>query len=249
MNIKSTIKYQLHEYKTTCIVYYAIMIAIIAVSGGMVIFGSNGMLQMNGLESSSIIVVFVIGLCSFTDSFHLLLQNNISRKTIFLGRIATIAISAVGISILNKICNSLYSLLAQQAEGLVFGSVIEMSYRKFMNKLTFLPALGTELLFNVALVLAFTMVGYFIAISFYRANKVGRIAIAAGLPVFFFGVLPIAMAMLANSDVIEKIVQLFLIAIGATTGNPFYCIFSLFIVFVVFGALSFLQIRKMQIRK
>lgn len=84
MKLKAAVKYNLSETKNTMIIYYLVMYAILITT---TMLGSvfNQDVRISGIEFSSIIILFVIGLNMFKTQFKFLIQNGISRKTKFLG--------------------------------------------------------------------------------------------------------------------------------------------------------------------
>ena len=116
-NIKSSLK--------SIIIYYLIFIGVIT-SIDMLSKFSGGNVYSSGLEFSSIIFLFVIGLNSFKENFYFSQANNIPRVDYF--KAAAIAILPIGLamSILDVIINRVYNLF------MVCPTMYDMAYNNLL---------------------------------------------------------------------------------------------------------------------
>lgn len=90
MNMKAAYRYQVTDNIKAILTYYITLnvVYLLAISGVAVVVSYNNGTpvsgQFSGFEMSSIIFLFITGLCYFKDTFGMLLQNGISRKTLFI---------------------------------------------------------------------------------------------------------------------------------------------------------------------
>ena len=104
MNLKATYKYQLREYKNSVIIYYLVVVLVYIFFGvSTSIMEETNFQSTGGIELSTVIFLFVIGLNSFKETFLMLLQNGISRRTMFLGRMMTAVTLSFGMMAIDRI--------------------------------------------------------------------------------------------------------------------------------------------------
>lgn len=89
----------------------------------------------NGLEVSAFIFLFVIGLNTFKENFGMFLQNGVSRKTIFAGKLlstcAVCAIMAVVLEVLASLAK-----LGSGYRDIQLGTLYEMLYSDRMASIS-----------------------------------------------------------------------------------------------------------------
>lgn len=86
--MKKTLKYQLHDFKTSLLVYLSIYLTVAIVIGAFFIWTgskpeSASLNGSNSMDFSSTIFTFIMGLAIFKEHFWMVAQNGISRKTFF----------------------------------------------------------------------------------------------------------------------------------------------------------------------
>lgn len=247
--MKKLVKYQLSDFRNVFLVYFLIMLVLhIWCAAGTLIEDGSGMYQVNSADFSSIIVFFITALSSFSETFNMWMQNHVSRKSIMKGLLlASIIVGAVN-AVFDWLLVMIFKLVAAGNDSLIIGSGLSTSFPNYLEQAGTLAETVINLLFVTIGVAAFMMVGYFIAVIFYRAGKAARMVIAIGIPVSIFVALPIIIDTFSQTVVIEKFVKGFYFLIGATSGNPFYLLGTLTGVFIIFGALNYLLIIKMQVK-
>ena len=87
--------------------------------------------------------------------------------------------------------------------------------------------------------------GYFVTILFYKASKIGKVVIAAGLPVLFFFILPLSYGFIPEfwNTVLDFIFRI----TGMTSGNPLYGIITISVISVVLGIGSYPLAKRVEI--
>ena len=101
-----------------------------------------------------------------------------------------------------------------------------------------------SLVFNFAAYFMAMSIGYLITVVFYRMNKLGKLAVGAGLPVLFLIILPTLDAMLFKGLITENVLNFLFRVLGLTVGNPMYAVASFFVVAAIMLTASWLIMRR-----
>ncbi len=197
MNIFPSFKYQLFTQKMMVIVYYMVYLGMTLLFGAvnLISFAMSqenssvymGIGTMNGLSAVTAIMAFVSGCTSFKESFGMSLQNGVSRKSLFLGRLC----AAGALCLVLAVCDEVFTLFFALFGKLPFvrvesTSLFQLIYGGTGNGLT--TAL-CAVAFTFFLLLAVSAAGYFCTVLFYRLSTPGKVAVGVGAGfVFTFGV-------------------------------------------------------------
>lgn len=244
MKMNTLIKYQLKDMRYVFLVLYIIIILTNLSSGSFAVVNGEET-SSSGTEISSAITFFIVAMCCFTETFHMWIQNGITRKNIFKGFFfGTLCIAAV-CTVLNCILVFGTSLLLNSRGYFTFLSYI---FEEFFTNCSFIIEFLINVLFIFLLGVTTIMAGYFIAILFYKAGKYMRVGIAAGLPIFFFGIVPILYSSFANTVVVEKLTSVLLFILGIESGNPFYLMTTLTAALILLSTANYFMIHKLQVK-
>lgn len=179
MKLKQSIRYQLEDYKASVLVYYCAVVALIVLMsvalGAVAGAGSN--LEMSGISAMSALFLFVCGLCSLHDNLPMLLQNGVSRKTMFLARLVVTGITAAFCAIVDHVLSMVINLLARPFFSGYTVSLFEQEYGSIYPSMGAVPMTLFSLLFSFLLLLLASCLGYFIIVFFYRLSKPMRIVV------------------------------------------------------------------------
>lgn len=221
--IKLSSRYQGRDMLQTIAWYFGIMaivmIAMMLVSNWLVSRGigmfREGMrdivvegdwdgstLRLGGIEETSYLLFFILGLNMFRENMWMLLQNGISRRSKFLGHLITVLWGSVAVSIINFLLMTGLKAYGSHLNGrlletgigtngavgnpLDVSTTVEMLHGLEWNGTTMVIFLLTGF---SSLVLAVS-IGYFITIMYYRLNTIGKVIVSVGVPVLFLVVLP-----------------------------------------------------------
>lgn len=249
MNILASYRYQMNDHKHAILVYYLIIFLIYIVAEGTLYIVSpdisvGAQHSMNGNEVTSLIFLFVVGLCTFKETFLFSLQNGICRKTLFWAKILTMASVAALISVTDAVVllidRGLSSLTAPELVtyslyGALYGAPDGQSI------VMLIPNFFLEFL----LALAVMAVGYFITILFYRLNKMGKILVGAGVPVLWCIILPLLDIQFFHMSLSISVGRLMMFAVK----SPSHLIISTILIFAVFCAAAFLLMRRAVVKR
>jgi hypothetical protein len=254
MNLKVSVKYQLDENKRPVIIFYIIafllwavsLIAIMPANGSDTIKG-----RLGGIELATIIFLFIAGMNSFRDTFRMFMQNSISRKTLFTGRLICVIVISGIMALIDTIINITGRIvIASVSKTFINQSFFEIIYGMRYNS-QFPNFLFTveSILFAVASYSAASMFGYFITVLYYRLNKGGKIIVSVGVPVLLFITLPFVDSFILNSAIEKGLKRFSLFAFGLSNGaKPWMGIMTLVLTFLFFSGLSWLMIKKAAVK-
>lgn len=244
MNVNKSFYYQITDLRRSVFRYYMIIVGIYAVIflSGIVfryneVSGLNS--RFNGMESVTMIFIFIVGLCSFKETFGMLIQNGISRKNMFLGSILTAVLVSGFMALADNVLAAIGRGIFSIPGTLEFHTVFEQLYPA-VEAGTMIQFLNNFLL-CFTLDLSFIALGYCITILYYRLDKAGKVAVSVGVPVFLFMVIPFIDAIFTNGHIFavwEKVL------VWAYRDSPFHAMISGVCLFIIFNVFSWLLMRK-----
>jgi hypothetical protein len=237
MKIKSAYKYQIFELTKPVIIYYIVIVALMVftaimalgfVSSSNIHFSGSFEGTVEGYSAATMIFLFVCGLNSFKQQFHMFLANGLSRRTLFVSVIAAFATASVAMALIDNLlglaCS--WALINIPSSFTVEGIVVPIfSY------------------------MAAALAGIFIATAYYRMNKALKLIISIGVPVLLFIVLPIVDYSLFSGAITTGIYR-FISAATSLLGadNPYsMALFNTFLM-LIFSGLSWLLTRRATIK-
>lgn len=227
MKIKRTLQYYLRECLRPTGIYYLVMVALMLI---IFIFGKalglEESLSISGMETSSWIFLFVLGLNLFKPQFRLLVQNGISRRTQLFSFILCALIISLGVAVID----SIYPLLFGAA--LDYSSLFRVTYDEGAA-ITFQSVLWSTLLNFAAM-----SVGFFITTLFYRMNKAVKILVCVGVPVLLFVVMPVLEVFIPGFRLFTSMMKFFLWALGIDIATGAVHIWRAFCSFAVLAVAS-----------
>lgn len=252
--MKEAVKYQLWEYKTPLIIYYIarygfvmllrLFVEVAVVSAG----GEVQVSSVGGLEFASIIFIFVAGLNSFRETFHIFIQHGISRRRMFVSFLLLAAPVAAFMALtdsLNWIASGLFSGTNVTYES-IFMQIYAQDYTGTGSAALFL----TSFLWGATVYLSFVLLGYMITALYYRMNKPLKIAVSVGLPVFFTVVLPLIESQVTKGAIFAALGNYIKFSWGGPGpgADPLYAIAFSLLHGAVFALISWLLIRRAEFK-
>lgn len=259
MNTYPSFKYQLFSQKSTVIIYYAVFLGLTLVFGGIGLIGfvsSTGQVRfnvttLNGLSAVTSVLAFVAGCCAFKENFAMALQNGVSRRSLFLGRLSATGALCLVLALCDELVTLFFALLGKlplfRVEAV---SLMELIYGP-VGENWFLTAL-CAVAFSFFLLLAFSALGYFCTVLFYRLPTGGKVAVGVGAGfVFTFGV-PILKMLRdffhweAAWDALCRFMEWLL---SAALGGVANCMASCFVIFCAFSLFAWLLMRRASLKK
>lgn len=250
MNLKSSYKYQLFDYKKGVMIFYIIILWVYIMMCVTMIKASNvnGIEKgtFGGMDMATAIFLFICGLCSFKENFLMLSQNGVSRKTIFKGRVMVTITIAVAMALIDNVIYWIFRAISSTyTSNIECTSLFVQIYPERVHKVSSFLLHAENLLFDIVIYLGAFFIGYFITIMFYRLSKAGKAIAGAGVPVFFIVVLPIIDSTLTGGRICKLLQSLVILTMG--TFGKF--IISFIVISAAFAALSWALMRKAPVRQ
>lgn len=188
MNIYPSFKYQFLSQKTTVVTYYGVLLGMIVLFGSinLISFGihagdssvSVGIGAINGLSSITAVMAFAVGWAAFRENFSMALQNGVSRKSLFLGRLCATGAFCFVLAVCDELVTLLFGILGKilvvRTESV---SLFQLFYGGAQNWL--LDALWA-VAFSFFLLLAASALGYLTVTLLYRLPLWARVAAISG---------------------------------------------------------------------
>lgn len=199
MNIKASSRYQIYDYKKAIRVYYLVIFLIIAFFGLLtLILAESGLFNLGGIEFITSIFLFVAGLNSFKELFLMMLQNSISRKTMFISKLITISVISIIMAVIDRIIINIGSLIANFTDEVSITSFYDMIFEKRVTRLNGFLANLEATIITILIYILLLLIGYFITAAYYRMNKVAKTVVSISVPSFFLILLPLLDTMVFN---------------------------------------------------
>lgn len=245
MKLKSAYRFQLSEHKKPISIFYLVVLCLFALTIIIAFNTKDSESSNNGVELSTAIFLFVCGIVGFKDTFGMMVQNSVSRKTMFVSRLLATGTIAVFMALVDKLLGTIMKTIAlSDSNKFSTTSFIEMLYPKQAEELNvFLFAVLTVVILAF-MYLATISVGYFIATLFYRLNKTGKVIMAVSLPASVVILLPIVDEVFADGKITKWILDFLNFILGVTKNQPINAVLSFTVIFAVFSSLSWLLLRK-----
>ena len=186
MNLRPILRYQLRQFYDLFSVYYPIIYLYIFSGLAEKYARSDSGFSFSGMEVLTILVCFVAGIILFKGAFRFFTSCGVSRRRLFCGLTAAIAVTAATVSLLDMINVAVFSNFIEYRTlyvSQVFGDLLAARAR---GASTAIPLTFALLLKNWLWCLladfALAMLGFFIGVLYSRMNKPVKILVSVGVP-------------------------------------------------------------------
>lgn len=241
MKIKNVISYNLNDDKRAIIIYYVVIAAVIALMGTGIAVADESSYSIAGLEMSSAIFLFVVGLNSFKENFLFFSFNGISRKTQFSGFIVSSSFIAVIMAFIDNVYANIFMRIAN------YTPFFDYFFNLNKNELS-LSRVAFGFIWSISVYLFAIITGYFITILYYRMSKMWKIIVSVGVPVVILTILPMLDSILTGGVVFGAIGRFFNMTIGYRynylTSTVSYLCFA-----AVLGVVSYLLMKRAALKE
>jgi hypothetical protein len=239
-NIKSSLK--------SIMIYYSIIITI-TISIAIMSKSSGGGIEAHGIEISSVIFLFVLGLNSFKENFYFAEANNISRVDYFIAIAIAIMTIGLAMSVIDVIINRVDNLFV------VNTTLYDMSYNNI-----FQGPLNTEgwiqsnsigtLLGTVTFLFAFYIsafvVGLLITLIYYKCNKTMKILVSLS-PIAIMAIF--SKLSYNDPEFGQKVAEFIDNILGISTKNSYTAVLTFICLFLITMGFVYLLLRKAEVKR
>ena len=252
MKLKQTFKYNFFESFKPFLIACGLLTLLEILPLFFMAFEEPGtVMSSGGFDFSILIIAFVMAISAVNEGVPMMLQNGISRRTLYVSKISwTVVFSVlytVAFMVINLITLSLFTLLGY-GDSYIIETVFTQLYCPNNSALSFENLHICVSLFFVA-TLFFVALGTFIGLVSNRLGKYSKIAIFAGIPATFFVVLPIIDVTFCNEQLMYNIFTFLGKAFGIFSCQFLNGVGCFAIMFVVFAVASYFVMRKMSLKK
>jgi hypothetical protein len=237
MKTLSIFKFQFTEATRSLTVFFGIMLLILAFMSVSI----SGSAEVGGMETASVIFIFVVGLNSFKSAFNFSLANGVSRKTQFVGHLATTAVLAAILVLGNSLLNLIFSNFVP------YSSLYAQLY--FQNSpFSYTDNLWSGPIWFFLLYFTSAVLGYMICLIYYRSGLAMKLVVSIAPPIFLFIVLPyLAMLYPETAHYWSELV-------GSAFGlyqapDPYRAMQTFFVSSLLFNGAGFMLMRRAQVKK
>lgn len=229
-------RYQIHDNVKAILLYYLVIIILVVFLVVMTRWAPNARRDsnVNGLDFSTAVFIFVVGLNCFKTSFKFISANSISRKRFFRENI----LALLGIAALLTVTETILTMVVYKPL---------MNYPLLYEQLYQGASLIGSALWLLFLYWASSMLGWFINLLYYRSNKPLKWLISISPVIISIGLDFIDKMM--NGRVYPAIERFIINFWGLVTMNPYSAILNLSLFTALLGSLIFLLIRRAPLKE
>ncbi len=241
-------RYQMCEHRKIIIIYYCILIGVVTAlfisSAGIINSGDIKVkVNFNGLDIATIIFLFMLSRYSFSGSFGMMLQNGVSRISLFKSSLLTILSLSFLMAVIDKLIYTAINLFASISGGSLWVSCLfDELYPSLQS--TSPTMVIISFIFSFFLYMTFMAGGMFIAVWFYRIGKSAKIAICVGIPVILFIILPIVEINFTGGIITSAFWNMIDFMYGSSAVKPMHSFITGLLLFLLFSGISWLLLRK-----
>ena len=257
MNLKPILRYQLRQFYDLFSVYYPIIYVIILLGLMGKYARGNAFVSFSGMEGLTILVCFVAGIVLFKGAFRFFTSCGVSRRRLFCGLTAAIAVTAAAVSLLDMINVTVFSnfieyrtcywsMVSGGSPFVTFLVPISFGSGKPLLQLLSFSFFLKNWLWCLLADFALAMLGFFIAVLYYRMNKPVKILVSVGVPAVCFLLLP-----MLNTSVAHGQIAWFIAAVSVRWSawglNPVLDLSTRLAAIAVLGGFTWLLFRKAEL--
>ena len=236
---KAVYRYNLQTVSKPVGIFY-LVVFLILLFFSLTAFLTSGSSQVTGIEFSTIIFLFVLALVDFRENFEVLNQFGTSRKSIYFGKVLSFSTLGLVITLIDRLVAFLVPTVTKFIDNFMYESFFNVMYEHKFQDMEALPKALLPLLLAFSMYMAALSAGTFLSVLFYRTNRIGRIAIAAGIPIFIFVALPIIMTYIYTT----KLSKVFMNLLELTLSTPLRASITFLSGALLIGTITYFVVKK-----
>jgi len=212
MKLRASLKFQLNSCFTSAAWFYGIVL-VIDIGIAIVKYFFRDSMNVSGMDFTTLIFAFVLGLNVYRESFRMMAINGRTRRTAFV----SIALSALILSACMVIVDMLLEL-AFKPFFEEYNSLYAMLYGSAQSA----PGILIEFVWRVALYSIVILTGLCINALYFRLSKPWKVGVSVGVPVLVFVVLPIVDESYTGGVIYDAIFRAigYMLGSGGVSPNP-----------------------------
>lgn len=256
MNLKPMIRMQCRTDFRVFRIMYLVVYSIVVLNVIFELSSGQERLTTSGLESATVITIFIVGLNSFKEFFLFYSANGVSRRRMFAGIVSSLGIAAACTALIDTFNMFVFSLFMN------YRSVYSQNLHPTGVNLKFnrvWPAIGDPTMRSPALLLknllwcfcfylAAALLGLLITTFYYRLNRMQKLVFSVGVPVILLIGLPVFDLNITGGRITAALVEAFRWWMSCAM-NPISDFVTHMILTALLAFLTFLLIRRVEIRR
>lgn len=241
-------KYNIKTSLKPIIIYYCILITVITCLAILNKFSAENN-ESSGIELSSMIFLFVIGLNFFKENFYFTQANNISREDYLKSVVIAILPIALVMSILDVIINRVFNLF------MICPTFYDMTYVEGfindINKRVWIQSNSIETLFRTVTVLFASYIvvfalGLLITMIYYKSNKIMKILVSLS-PIVIIAIVGSVFNGVSKFE--DNVVDFFYNIFGLNTFNSYNAVMTFICLFIILMIFVYILVRKAVVKR
>jgi len=180
--IRTSLRYQLREQAQAAGIYYLIYLAIVLFITTLARTTSGFSGDLGGMEMSTTVFLFVMGIVSFRETFLMLLQNGVSRRTLFVSRLLAVVLLCAGMAAIDMTVTAASRAFSGAAGQLDVYSLYDIAYPQAMARMNGFGRWVTNWALMATQSILVMCLGYCITLAYYRMNKLAKWLVSFGVP-------------------------------------------------------------------
>lgn len=185
MTRNPSLRYQLREYRTGCLVVLLVNFLLFFTFRVLAQVLDNGEATLIGSSFTYIVFMFVIGIVMPRAFLRLGIQLGVSRRTTFRSALISAALAALFLAVCDEILVALFQALVHPHFQIC--NLYAILYTGSFAPLSF-PEHGLSLLFASCLMVFVWVAGCFLTLLFWRLNTFGCVLAGLAIPAVFTAV-------------------------------------------------------------
>ncbi|HML48789.1 MAG TPA: hypothetical protein PKE04_18765, partial [Clostridia bacterium] len=163
--------------------YYIIYLAIVLFISTLVRISDGSSGSLGGMEMSTTIFLFVMGLVTFRETFNMMLQNGVSRRTLFVSRTLAIAILCVCMGAIDMTVTEISRAFAGTDARMSVYSFYDLAYPQALAAMNGFGRWMTSWALMATQSIMVMCLGYGITLAYYRMNRFAKWVVSFGVPI------------------------------------------------------------------
>ena len=248
MNIQASLRYQLHEFKWAIVTYYAVVVLLFALTILLAFLSIDESAQINGFGTTSMIVLFVMGIVTCREPLRLAIQNGVSRRSYFFAHLLMTVVVCAILSVCDRGLQALAELIVRDLPQAHFTNLVTLIYPEFFADLGGFATVLWPILASFCAYLGSFAAGYLISLAYYRMGTLLKIIVSVGVPFLLVAGIPLLDFGVLNGAIAAFVWRVFSTVMGLESGNLIVAVGSLLALALILNGCCYLLLRRAPIK-
>jgi hypothetical protein len=188
MNLKPILRYQVQEAGKVFIAVYCSIICVFIINITATFNSSSSIPSVFGVESSSMLACFLVGLIYFKTNFRFFTSFSVSRKRLFFGFMIAFAAITFLVSLIDATSFAVFSRFFEYRS--IYSFMVDDLPKDGTVSVT-VALFFRNWLWDLLEYFCLVLVGLIVGVLYYRMSKPVKIIVSVGVPSLCFLILPL----------------------------------------------------------